>query len=313
MPHLHRRAATVALLGLSMVIGMMSEGTAAESDACIALERRFKSEKTILERPQINAIMFQAADNDCGPLIAHLLESATFVAAQDRLGGTALTHAARSGKLAALKLLLEKGADINHRMIDGSTPLFVAVDKNRTDVARELVMRGADVTLTGRSDATALAGAAFNGNAELAALLLARGADPKAVDTTGKSPIVYAAAEGNSAVISLLLAAGVDVNTKYQNDLTALMWAAGHADNAAEGDGVKLVTLLLDKGASVDEADDRGRTALMIAAERGHDAIVDLLMSRGATANRRDRGGLSALDLTKSAAVREKLAQSAAK
>jgi uncharacterized protein len=114
-------------------------------------------------------------------------------------------------------------------------------------------------------------------------------------------------------VVTLLLAAGVEVNTKYGNNLTALMWAAGHADDVAEEAGIKLVTQLLDKGASVDEADDRGRTALMIAAERGHEAIADLLIARGAAADRRDRGGLTALDLTNSTALREKLAQSAAK
>ncbi len=313
MTHMQRGALVAAILALSVCGGAVSGSAFAESDACIALQRRFDADKSTLERPQINVILFQAADNDCAPLIAQLLDGPTFVAAQDRLGGTALTHAARSGKLAALKLLLEKGAEINHRMIDGSTPLFTAVSKNRNDTARELITRGADVALAGQSDVTPLAAAAFNGNAEIAALLIARGADPKALDSTGKSAMVYAAADGNTSVVALLLAAGVDVNAKYGNDLTALMWAAGHADNAAEADGVKLVTLLLDKGAAIEEADNRGRTALMIAAERGHEAIADLLMARGAATDRRDRAGLTARDLTQSTALRERLAQSAAR
>ncbi len=309
-----RCGATAALfLGLSMSVAVSAENTAALSDACIALEQRYEAGKSTLERPQINAILFSASDNDCDALLLRLLQSDTSSAVQDRLGGTALTHAARSGKIGAIKLLLENGADINHRMIDGSTPLYVATDKNRTEAARELVVRGADVKLDGHSGVSPLAATAYNGNAEIAALLLARGADPKALDATGKPPIVYAAAAGHISVVSLLLAAGVDVNAKYANSLTALMWAAGHADGISEDEGVKLVTMLLDKGASIEETDDRGRTALMIAAEQGHEAIVDLLIARGAATDRRDRQGLRALDLTQSTGLREKLAQSAAK
>jgi ankyrin repeat protein len=53
------------------------------------------------------------------------------------------------------------------------------------------------------------------------------------------------------------------------------MWAAGHVDATAEADG-----MLIDKGASVDEVDDRGRTALMIAAGAGHDSIARARPSR---------------------------------
>jgi ankyrin repeat protein len=312
LTHLRFGFAAALLCGLAAACPT-SAGAAEQSEACIALERRFDAEKAVLERPQVNAILFQAADNDCASLITRLLSSATFIAVQDRLGGTALTHAARSGKLTALKLLLENGADINHRMIDGSTPLFVALDKNRPEAARELLAHGADAKLTGRSDVTPLAAAAFNGDAEVAAALMSRGADPKALDATGKAPIVYAAAAGHLPVVSLLLGTRLDVNAKYGNALTALMWAAGHADDVPEADGLSVVTLLLDKGAALEDADDRGRTALMIAAEQGHTAIAELLIARGAAADKRDHGGLRAADLTNSTELREKLAQSAAR
>jgi len=42
--------------------------------------------------------------------------------------------------------------------------------------------------------------------------------------------------------------------------------------------------LLLDRGAAIDCADNRGRTALMTAAELGDAAVVELLLARGATA-----------------------------
>jgi len=57
----------------------------------------------------------------------------------------------------------------------------------------------------------------------------------------------------------------------------------------------------------VDAVDNRGRGALMIAAERGHAAIVALLLNRGATADLRDKGGKTARDLAANDEVREKL------
>ncbi len=124
---------------------------------------------------------------------------------------------------------------------------------------------------------------------------------------------MYAAAKGSASVVSLLEAAGVDVNAKFQNNLTSLMWAAGHVDATAEADGIELVKLLIDKGASVDEVDDRGRTALMIAAGAGHDSIVEILLRHGAVADRRDGKGLRAADLAKSASLRDRLDQSPAR
>jgi ankyrin repeat protein len=66
--------------------------------------------------------------------------------------------------------------------------------------------------------------------------------------------------------------------------------------------------LLLARGAPLNDADNRGRTALMIAAELGYAAEVDLLLKHGADATLKDRDGKTALDLAKNAEVRERLA-----
>jgi len=59
--------------------------------------------------------------------------------------------------------------------------------------------------------------------------------------------------------------------------------------------------------ARLDDADDRGRTALMIAAELGHAAVVELLIKHGASTALRDHAGKTALDLATNEAVRRKL------
>src|SRR5262249_21166920 len=128
-----------------------------------------------------------------------------------------------------------------------------------------------------------------------------------AADATGKTPIIYAAARGFTSVVRRLLAAGVDPRRTYGNDLTALMWAAGYEDGFGERDAVDVVTLLLDAGAPIDVADNRGRTALMIAAERGHAAVVAALLARGARRTVPDRTGMRAPDVAANVEVRATL------
>ncbi len=78
---------------------------------------------------------------------------------------------------------------------------------------------------------------------------------------------------------------------RYGNRLTALMWAAGHEDGVGASAAASVIDLLLGRGAAVDAADDRGRTALMTAAERGHAEVVEMLVGRGADQTVRTRAG----------------------
>jgi uncharacterized protein len=114
---------------------------------------------------------------------------------------------------------------------------------------------------------------------------------------------VYAAARGFVGIVARLLKAGVDVNARYGNGLTALMWAAGHANDVPDADGVKTTELLLGAGARLNDVDNRGRTALMLAAELGHADVIKLLLARGAAADLRDHEGKTAAELADPAAA----------
>lgn len=293
----------------AMVLAAVPWGCALAADAstCDDLARQFETRRATLEPPQISAALFAAADNGCDALASRLLDGGASVAARDRMGGTALTHAARGGHEAVVRLLLARGAEINLRAVDGATPLFVAAEQNRVQAAEALIERGADVNLTGRAGVTPLGAAAFQGSLKLVDLLLTHGADPSSRDLSGKVPILYAAARGFKPIVTRLLATGIDVNAVYGNKLTLLMWAAGHANDVPVDDGVQVVTMLLDRGAAIDAQDDRGRTALMTAAELGHEEVVDLLLRRGAQPGVRDQAGKTAADLTSSEEIRAKL------
>ena len=279
----------------------------AETGACAELEHRFEAGRSELAAPQVSALLFGAADNGCDALAQRLLEAGASVQAQDREGSMALIHAARAGQSAMIKLLLDHGANINQRNIKGATPLFVAAENNRVRAAQDLLDHGADVNLPGRSNVSALSAAAFAGSGKIVDLLIARGADVQWQDSTGKTAVVYAAARGFAAIVESLLASGVDVNARYGNDLTVLMWASGHANDVPEEDGLRLVQLLLERGAHIDDVDDRGRSALMDAAELDHGAIAEWLVAHGAKRDLRDKDGKTAADLALSPTLRARL------
>ena len=52
--------------------------------------------------------------------------------------------------------------------------------------------------------------------------------------------------------------------------------------SASESGNTKMVKELIDNGADVNAKDNRGKTALMRASQRGHTEVVSLLKNAGA-------------------------------
>lgn len=301
------RMRSLALLSLLACVGTLPARAAPDGDRCQEVARRYEAVLSQITAIEVSLTLFATADNDCPALATRLLDAGASVDARDRMGARPLSHAARSGNMAMVDLLLARGAPVDARNLAGSTALFVAAEAGKAEAARRLIAAGADVSLTGRSGATPLIAASYAGNDTIVAALLEHGANAAAPDETGKPAVVYAAASGHLDVMKRLLARGADVNTRYANDLTLLMWAAGPDQAVAETAAAAVVADLLDRGAHVDDRDDRGRTALMIAAEGGHTDVVDLLLSHGADRSLADKGGKRAADLTVLSALREKL------
>jgi uncharacterized protein len=292
---------------LLVALGAAPTARAEESGPCLGIRQRYETIKPQISAIEVSLTLFSAVDGGCTELVAELLDHGASVDARDRFGARPLSHAARSGHLPMVDLLLARGAPIDARNLAGATALYMAVEANRTPVAERLIERGADVNLPGRSNITPVSAAAFKGNDGLVEALLVHGAADREPDQTGKTPIVYAAAAARLDVVTRLLARHIDVNARYPNDLTLLMWACGPDEAAPESEAVKIVQHLMDAGASIDDRDDRGRTALMIAAEGGRSAIVDVLLAHGADRSLKDKTGKRASDLTVLTALRERL------
>jgi ankyrin repeat protein len=289
------------------VLGATSAALAADSERCQEQARGFRTAKPQITAIEVSLKLFSAVDGNCLALVTELLDEGASVDARDRFGARPLSRAARFGHLEMVDLLLAHGAPIDARNLVGATALYFAAEGGHASVVQRLIERGADVKLAGRSGVSPIAAAAYVGNDTIVEALLASGADERAPDDTGKPPIVYAAAGARIEVVKRLLARNVDINARYPNGLTLLMWASGPDEKAPEAQAMQIVSFLLDAGAHVDDRDDRGRTALMIAAEGGHAEIAGLLLARGADPALKDEAGKRAADLTVLTSLRELL------
>jgi ankyrin repeat protein len=156
---------------------------------------------------------------------------------------------------------------------DGHRPLTKAATHGPLKVVKLLLQRGAEVNGTGPGDATALHWAAYVGREETATFLLSKGADAHRRDTNGRVPLIVACWKGHLGVVRVLLQHMGELVLQATDDegRTALHWAA-------IGGWEEMATLLLSNGAQADIRDDRGRIPLIVACRKGHVGVVRVLL-----------------------------------
>ena len=131
-------------------------------------------------------------------------------------GFTPLALAAHFGHVDVMRLLFERGADLNRvaRHHLAVTPLHAALFGRQLEAALLLVERGADVTLARggagwkRAGWTALHYAAGMGFGTLVHPLLDRGADPSRPDEEGKTPLEVAIDANHHDIADVLRSRG---------------------------------------------------------------------------------------------------------
>ena len=90
---------------------------------------------------------FDAAHRNDVSLVEELLDSGLPVDIDDKIGYTALMHAADSSNTGVVRLLLQKGAGVNKQNHYGDTALHCAVNGNKTDVMEVLLKHGASTDI----------------------------------------------------------------------------------------------------------------------------------------------------------------------
>ena len=214
-------------------------------------------------------------------------------AQSERTKDTPLSLACSGGRYEVVEILLSRGANKEHRNVSDYTPLSLAASGGYTNIIKLLLAHGAEInSRTGsKLGISPLMLAAMNGHTAAVKLLLDMGSDINAqIETNRNTALTLACFQGRHEVVSLLLDRKANVEHRAKTGLTPLM-------EAASGGYTEVGRVLLDKGADVNAAPvpSSRDTALTIAADKGHYRFVELLLSRGAQVDVRNKKGNSSL------------------
>lgn len=204
-----------------------------------------------------------------------------------------LFAAIASGDDARARTLAAQRPDlVRARDEQGRTPIVLALYHRRRELASALAAAGPG------SDLFEAAGL---GDAErVAALLRDDPTGTTAWSADGFTALHYAAFFGHAGAAARLLAAGADADATARNPMKVRPIHSAAAARAAD-----VISLLLDRGAQVDAAQQAGWTALHAAAHHGDAATARLLLARGADPRRANDEGLTAEELARAAGAAE--------
>ncbi len=262
--------------------------------------------------------LYLAAVNGDAAVMARLLdagEDANAVLTAE--GETVLMLTSYTGNPAAVKLLLDRGAEANTQQFRGQTALMWAAAEGHAEVVKLLLDRGADAGLSSTASTkperrppggmTALLFAARQGKVEAARALLDGGADVNQAGADNTSPLLIAIVNGHYDLATMLVERGANPNIADANgrtplyaavDLRNVQWSQAPAPELPQATHLAMITRLLDAGAdpavkitgqvghrgSFDMrwSDLKGGTAFSRAAWNGDVEIMRLLLARGA-------------------------------
>lgn len=276
--------------------------------------------------PEGETPLMTAARAGSVPVVERLVARGAQVNAQEQYRGqTALMWAAGQQHAEVVRALVARGADVNVRTTSGYAALIFAVRTGDRETVDALLDAGAPIETAAPDGSSALVVAIVNGHYELAVHLLDRGADAKGTklgwtplhtavrmrnpDTVAMPQPIGRGTLDSLDVITALLNRGADPNARAIKRVPGIFTfldttGATPLLLAAQAVDVRLLRLLLDRGADPRLATATGTTPLMAAAGIGYDEgrhtwwtepaaleAVRLLTSLGGDVNAVDQSG----------------------
>lgn len=173
-----------------------------------------------------NTALSWAANFSSAHVLSTLISAGAGLDIANAKGQSPLFRACSMNKLLHVQLLVEAGADIDSPDNEGRRPLFLAAE-TKSSLLSALLEKGADVSARSLDGRTSLHQACQAGIVENVEALLRAGAEVDARDGKGVTPLMVAAKHGRYEMIRLLVEKGADVIAVDAAGMS--VW--GHADS----------------------------------------------------------------------------------
>lgn len=228
-------------------------------------------------------------------------------------GASALTMAAALGQYDNALKLLDRGANPNHRMKDGRSPLMMAVAGGHLEIVKLLTARRARLHSSDNEGMTALHYLTYyKQNIEVLDHLISLGVDVNAkagAAFCSCSPMGMLAMAGNPSEFEVLIAERLfEAKAKLMRDSCT---DSNYLHQATYKSRHELMRLFVKK-IEVDALTGKKWTALHLAVQEGSKESVDILIEAGADVNRRFPFGFRPIQYRLNRAIIDALIQAGA-
>ncbi|XP_067659391.1 ankyrin repeat domain-containing protein 50-like [Haliotis asinina] len=206
---------------------------------------------------------------------------------------TDLQYAAKDGNLQLVKQLLSEGrTDIESIGEYGRTAVMLAAEKGHRVVFDVLVNAGGSMTVIDDDGNNILHLACLGGNVDMVRAVLARNVvDINSRGQFGRTPVMVAAEKGCKGMYNMLVSFGGNEALVDADGMNIL-----HV--ACLGGREDMVRYIITKNIlDINSRGQYGSTPLMLASEKGHKGIFDLIVKRGGNVRTLDDFGNNILHI----------------
>ena len=269
------------------------------------------------ENPLLNA-----TENAKTEVIELLLEKGADVNKGDLRGKTPLLEAVQQKNKWLTARFIKEGADINHQNKWGQTPLMRAVLNQDQELTTLLLQAGAKVNKQDEKGKTALHLAVENKNIDLVTSLVDAGADLEIKTKDGKTALETAFDVKEPELFEFLVRLGAKTQMSLPDGVASKVEKAFvqmplYQMKAVLNEKIEIVkmaqetlfeavktndVLRLDSCIGMpfidlNRPDDKGQTALMMAAELSNKEVFETLIKNGADVKKEGSNGLTVKDI----------------